>query len=78
MFNYVTRKELKRQNRALRDEIIEMYFRIWELEDIALDSQFLLEENRISFWPEMAQDVIDRVDAMRLKLKAISPDEDDD
>jgi hypothetical protein len=78
MFNYVTRKELKRQNRALRDEIIEMYFRIWELEDIALDAQFLLEENRISFWPEMAEDVIDRVDAMRLKLKAISPDEDDD
>lgn len=78
MFRKPYKKELERQNRALRDEIIEMYFKLWDLEEIALDAQFVLEENRITKYPEIAEDIIDRVDTANLKLKAITPDEDDD
>lgn len=78
MFRKTSRKELERQNSALRDEIIDMYFKLWDLEEIALDAQFVLEENRITKYPEIAEDIIDRVDTANLKLKAITPDEDDD
>lgn len=77
MFRKTSRKELERQNSALRDEIIDMYFKLWDLEEIALDAQFVLEENRITKYPEIAEDIIDRVDTANLKLKAITPDEDD-
>ena len=56
---------------------IDMYFKLWDLEEIALDAQFVLEENRITKYPEIAEDIIDRVDTANLKLKAITPDEDD-
>ena len=77
MFNRITRKELERQNRAYRDEIIDLYFRVWTLEDIALDAQFVLEENNITNYGDIAEDIIDRVDEINLKLKATSPDEDE-
>lgn len=78
MFRKPSKKELERQNRALRDEIIDMYFKLWDLEEIALDAQFVLEENRITKYQDIADDIIDRVDTANLKLKAITPDEDDD
>jgi hypothetical protein len=63
---------------GMRRELTELYMTKWELEDIALDAQFLLEENRITKYPEIAEDVIDRVDDMNLRLKGAAPDEDDE
>lgn len=63
---------------GMRREMADLYMRRWDLEDIALDAQFILEENNITKYPEIAEDIIDRVDDLVLRLKATSPDEDDE
>lgn len=75
---YITRKEYKDRYGAIRQENIALMMRNWELEAIVLDAQFVLEENRITRYPEIAEDIIDRVDDLRLGLKATNPDEDDE
>lgn len=75
--NYVTRSEYKRRYEAIRQENIAMMMRTWELEDIALDAQFVLESNRISRHTEIAEDVIDRVDDLRLGVW-IDPDDNEE
>lgn len=73
--NYVTRREYKRRYNAIRQENIAMIMRAWDLEGIALDAQFVLESNRITKYPEIAEDIIDRVDDLRIGLWAIEPDD---
>lgn len=63
---------------GMRREMADLYMNKWELEDIALDAQFVLEENRITKYPEIAEDIIDRVDDMNLRLKGTHPDDEDD
>lgn len=76
--NYVTRAEYKRRHDAIRRENIAMILRTCDLESIALDAQFVLESNRITKYPEIAEDIIDRVDDLRLGIWASDPDEDDE
>lgn len=73
--NYVTRREYKRRYESIRQENIAMIMRAWDLEGIALDAQFVLESNRITKYPEIAEDIIDRVDDLRIGLWAIEPDD---
>ena len=76
MFKRVPYKELKRQNEALRAELIDMMIKTWDYESIALDSQFVLENNRITMYPEIAEDIIDRIDELQLPLWACDPDDE--
>jgi hypothetical protein len=63
---------------GIRAELTDLYMRLWDLEDVALDSQFVLEANRITKFPEIADDIIDRIDHLNLRLKAIDPNYDED
>ena len=76
--DYISRKEYKDRYSAIRQENIALMIRNWELEAIALDAQFVLEENKITKYAELAEDIIDRVDDLRLGIKATDPDEDDE
>lgn len=76
--DYITRKEYKDRYSAIRQENISLMIRNWELEAIALDAQFVLEENKITKYSDLAEDIIDRVDDLQLNLKATDPDEDDE
>jgi hypothetical protein len=73
--NYVSRREYKRRYDAIRQENIAMIMRTWDLEGIALDAQFVLECNRITKYPEIAEDIIDRVDDLRIGIWATEPDD---
>jgi hypothetical protein len=76
--NYVTRREYKRRYETIRQENINMIMRTWDLEGIALDAQFVLEQNRITQFPEIAEDIIDRVDDLRLGLWPVDPSDDEE
>jgi len=73
--NRISRAEYKRRYESIRQENIAMIMRTWDLEGIALDAQFVLESNRITKYPEIAEDIIDRVDDLRIGLWAIEPDD---
>lgn len=76
--NYVTRREYKRRYNAIRQENIAMMMRTWDLEGIALDAQFVLENNRITKYPELAEDISDRVDDLRIGFWASAPDDNEE
>ena len=82
MFRIIRRKNydgMVARYAGIRAELTDLYMRLWDLEDVALDSQFVLEANRITKFPEIADDIIDRIDHLNLRLKATDPyDEDDD
>lgn len=73
--NRISRAEYKRRYESIRQENIAMIMRTWDLEGIALDAQFVLESNRITKYPEIAEDIIDRVDDLRIGLWATEPDD---
>lgn len=77
MRNRVTKKQWKERYNRLVQENISLMFRTWELESVALDAQFVLESNRITKYPEIAEDICDRVDELNLKLTASDPDDDE-
>lgn len=76
MFKRIPRKELERQNARLRAKIIDMMTKILDYEGIALDAQFVLENNRITAYREIAEDIIDRIDELQLPLLACDPDDE--
>lgn len=76
--NRISRAEYKRRYESIRQENIAMIMRTWDLEGIALDAQFVLENNRITHYPEIAEDIIDRVDDLRIGLWAIEPDDNEE
>lgn len=76
--NYVTRREYKRRYNAIRQENIAMMMRTWDLEGIVLDAQFVLESNRITQYPELAEDISDRVDDLRIGFWASDPDDNEE
>lgn len=76
MFKRIPRKELERQNKSLRAELVDMMIKNWDYESIALDTQFVLENNRITVYREIAEDIIDRIDELQLPLLACDPDDE--